>query len=999
MIERINPALAGFDEAVLERWGLKPTAKDTLARAKERGAITPQEISEMISNALAKDRQKMAEVLQEIKRMLQNLNICVTFNVIHTHIIQSPAPVAAPAPKPEPKPKARELTVPIVAVATEMKPAPQQPVDSRRESPFLNARILQEHGLKPEALGILLTAKDKGRISLQQIGSLITAEISQDNEKLRPTMLWITQLLSGLDIKIVIGEVHYKKPESHSPVTSYFQRPEEAPASKGKLNVVLLNSTGLSEGTSKEPSQEAPLEMEKDDGTDVEEDEFADPNGEFVPKFIFDKETGVSNPYYRAVKDHKFLKHEHLLELARRWQMHGDYEVRNTIVVHNLRLSMKIASRYMGRGLDYDDLVQEGNIGLMIAAERFEPEKGFHFTTYATWWVRQHMQRAIQNFKNFVRMPVHTQEALHKILKITCELGMQLQREPMLEEVAAKAGEDVDKVKKILHQLKVPVVSLEELAYSTSSKDSDASLEDITADIAAISPSMALEAKEDLEIAARNIRTFLAAIKALDVSDKQKTAFKMYYGLDGHREDHTLVSIAESSGFGVTRERVRQMNKIVWKKLAEHGIAMDDQKLVTSLKRVHDLENIVSAEADLSTPTEALILDEVSVVFQDDVESSAGEMIPGVIVTSKRPTINHKEVVPGKPLSEDIIRVVGEVYGIAPEVTLGESRPKEIVWVRWVCTYIMREELKFSFVEIGQALHYADHSSVIHNYRSIKKVIERDSAVGEEIEKIAALCGFRKQEQQTEQVVQLTDAATQAFSPIVEHVFNLSCQTFGIERSRLFQKFVRSIEPDVLAAKFARDVTMHLLHADVGVEHLEIARMFDFGNNCNNRSAISVISKNIEKQIETDAGLREKVDLIRSGYTLEPYGSDLRLLKKCQKRLFPKQVEELKAAAKKAEQSFQEKVRELQNKVDYIDLSQRHKDCFNARYSGDISAEMLTYDSLAKPLGLTRARIEQIINVTWKQLHSILEPTDIRSSNEYVQELEKVQLLAELLKL
>lgn len=979
MIERSNPSLEGFDDAVLERWGLKPIAKDTLTRAKERGAITPQEISEMISNALAKDRQKMAEVLRELKQTLQNLNISVTFNVVHTHtIVQSPPPTVTPA------------QIPVIKPDQKAKKPPG--AGEGHGSPFLNAKILSEQGLAPEALGVLSAAQAKGYVSPQEIGAIIPRAISDDRERLRATMRWITQLLSAINVRIVIGSVHVKKPDSTSPEMSYSVRPERAVSPRGKLPVLFDTN-----GTEAQPSREALAEIETDEELEKElsGDEENENEGEFIPKFVFDREDGVSNPYYRAVKNHKFLKHEQLLELSRRWHMHKDYDARNEIVVHNLRLALKIAAHYMGRGLDYDDLVQEGNLGLIRAADRFNPELGYHFTTYATWWVRQSICRAIANFKNIIRMPVHAHEALNKTLKITCELGMELQREPTLEEVAARMGEDIDKVKKILHQLRIPVISLEELAYGASSK---ATIGDITTDIGFPTPSTALEAKEDLEIAAKNIRTLLAAVKALDMSERAKTAFKMYYGLEGHREDHTLESVARTSGYGVTREWIRQLNNQVWQKLAEHGIAMDDEKLVAALKRVHDLENIVCAEADLATPEEALILEEVSIVFHDEIERSGGELIPGVTISPKRLKANLEKAGPlqppsGTPTQEDIIRVVAGIYGTTSEAILGESRPKEIVWVRWICTYLMREELKSSFVEIGMALCYADHTTVIHGYKSIVKAIERDPSVKEEVEKIATLCGFRKQDQ-VPSIETAGSSARQAFSPVIEHVLCLSCQAFGVDRTSLFQKFVRSIKPEVIRAKFARDITMYLLHADIGVQCQEVAQMFNFRE----RSNISVICGDIERRSETDTDLGTKLALIRGQYTLEPYGSDLELLKKCQKRLFPKQVEELTAMSEKAQQQFQEKIRELHDKVDYIDLSQRHKDCFKARYGGDVSKEMSTYESLAKPLGITRARIEQIINATWKQLNSILEPMDIRSSGQYVKELEKVRLLVELLK-
>ncbi len=1000
-----DSVFAGFDEAVLERWGFKPTAKDTLTRAKERGSITPQEISEMVSTALSEDRQKMLEALQELKKVLQNLNITITFNVVHTHthIVQSPAVAPAiPVAKPEPQPKAEEQTVPPVAVATG-----QQYAGQGHESPFLNAKVLQEHGLKPEALGILSVAQAKGFISPQQIGTLIPAEISQDSEKLRPTMRWITQLLGAINIKVVIGEVHYKKPESHSPVTSYSRRPEKASFRRNKVSY-LFDSTGISE----EPSKEVLLELEKDEeGTaegsaDGEESENADPNGEFVPKFIFDRESGVSNPYYRAVKDHKFLKHQDLLELARRWHMHGDYEARNTIVVHNLRLSMKIASHYMGRGLDYDDLVQEGNIGLMVAAERFDPEQGFYFTTYATWWVRNKITCAIRNIKDLIRSPAHVHESYNKILKITCELGMELQREPTLEEVAARAEEDIGKVKKILHQLKVPVVSLEELAYSASSKDSDVTIGDHIMDNCFPSAVTALEAKEDLEIASRNILTLLAALKALPLNDRYKTVFRMYWGLEGYSEGATFDSIKDS--FGVTRGRIQQMEEKVWNELARYEFPITRDKLEQELKRVHDLENIVCAEADLSTPTEALILDEVSIVFQDEAEKNGGEMVPGVIITSRRLTANLKEVeqvenqkanLEGEPeqvsklgivTPNDIIRVVGNVYGKTPEMILGESKPNEVVWTRWVCAYIMREELKSSFVGIGQALHYADHTTAMHGHRSIEKAIERDSTLGEEIEKIIALCGLRQQAEQESELT--TESAPKPLSPMMEQVLDLTSQAFGIEKSALFARsHTRPDEKEKYRIR-AKCFAMHVLRSDFNVQCQEIATMFGFGD----YSRASVLCNRMAEEVKADASLQEKLALIRGQYSLEVYGGNLEQVRQCQKTLFPKQVEEMKSIVEKVVKPFQEKVRQLHAKLEALDVPNRHKEILKFRYAGEPTKETLTYEALGQTYDITRERVRQILVTTMERLTPTLEPSDVDLMEGYAQEFEKVRLVVEL---
>lgn len=717
MNSKTTLGLSGFDEKVLERWGLKPTAMDTITRARETGAITPQEISEMISSPLAKDRQKMAETLQEIKKILQSLNIAVTFNIVthNTTVINHPAQPVAPAQKPETRPEAEKLSA---------APSP---------SPFLNAQILADQGLMPEAFEILSKAKMRGQISPPEIRRMISESISKDTDRLRTTMRWITQFLGVINVRIVIGSEAVATPKMTRLIAVDGRSAKTAHSSLMKTIPPAADKFGDAEGMDLEPTKGMIAAMEKEE-QGLEKELKQEESFSSVPSINIESDS--VNSYYRYARSHAFLNKNEELELARRWHMHQDHTARNTIVLHNLRLVMKIAKHYMGRGLDYDDLVQEGNMGLMIASERFDPEMGCRFTTYAVWWIRQSISRAIQNFKDIIRMPVYVHEARYKILKIACDLGMELQREPTVEEIAAKAGEDTAKVKKILHVLHVPVISLEDLAYGLSD-ESETTIRDIFQDLSYLPPSTMLEAKEGLEAAAYELRKVLAAVNTLDVSDNAKTAFKMYYALEGNPEGATHESIAPT--FGVTRERVRQLKNTVWEKLAKHGINLDDQGLLAMIERVHRFEDMVSMTADVSSPVEGFVLEAVTLAFQE--EASAGnDIIPTIAPESERPTANISNVKPGKSNPEEIIRIVSETYGATPELVLGDKRPNDIVWVRWVCTYIMREKLKSSFVSIGQALRYNDHTTAIYGYKEMIKAMEKDPGVKDEVEKIASLC-------------------------------------------------------------------------------------------------------------------------------------------------------------------------------------------------------------------------------------------------------------------
>lgn len=256
--------------------------------------------------------------------------------------------------------------------------------------------------------------------------------------------------------------------------------------------------------------------------------------------------------YLSEIGKVKLLTADEEVTLARRVRK-GEILAKQQLMTANLRLVVSIAKKYIGRGLSFLDLIQEGNLGLVRAVDKFDPERGFKFSTYATWWIRQAITRAIADQARTIRIPVHMVETINKFTHTQRRLVQELGREPLPEEIAAEVGMDLKKVKHIM-KISQDIVSLDAPVGS----EEDSNLGDFIEDQNSISPDEAT----NRQILKENIHEMLQYL-----SPREKKIIKMRYGL-GDGVGHTLEQVGRE--FGVTRERIRQIEAKVLQKLREH---------------------------------------------------------------------------------------------------------------------------------------------------------------------------------------------------------------------------------------------------------------------------------------------------------------------------------------------------------------------------------------------------------------------------------------------
>ena len=326
---------------------------------------------------------------------------------------------------------------------------------------------------------------------------------------------------------------------------------------KKELPEEILNEDGVVDATLSLDDFEPDFDdLATEDEEDIDEEDLL--NGTYTDDITDDS----VRMYLREIGKIPLLSIEEENELAKK-AMEGNQRAKDKMAEANMRLVVSIAKRYSGRGLELLDLIQEGNTGLLRAVDKFDPSKGFKFSTYATSWIRQAITRAIADQARTIRIPVHMVETINKLMRTQRRLTQELNREPTNKELAKEMDMDVEKIEYI-QKIKQDITSLDAGVGRDGEEGEESTLGDFIEDEDTASP----EESATVQLLKEQVREILSTL-----SDRERKILEMRFGLNGTKS-HTLEEVGLE--FAVTRERIRQIEAKALMKLKKHK---DSKKL------------------------------------------------------------------------------------------------------------------------------------------------------------------------------------------------------------------------------------------------------------------------------------------------------------------------------------------------------------------------------------------------------------------------------------
>jgi RNA polymerase sigma factor (sigma-70 family) len=400
---------------------------------------------------------------------------------------------------------------------------------------------------------------------------------------------------------------------------------------------------------------------------DVKVDGYLESNPDFQPGSFYD----------RAMKQYPVLTHEQVLDLYRSIRSGNDKIAREKMILHNLRLVSFYAYKYRNRGMSVDDLIQEGTIGLMTAVEKFDPDRGFRFSTYAVWWIKQGILRALNKQGPQVRLPMHIYELRSKIRRAAVELRQKLDRRPSIKEISERVGCNKEKVVEAFTGLGNAAFSLDQEVF-VSSGEVGSTHGELFADEGQHDPATLLANKEGMGQIAIELGLLLEVLET--VPDRKALMFKMFYGLTDRSAGLYNSLDAVGQEFGITRERVRQIRNNVWKTVRFRCPHLKiNSEVLTNLRENIALFEEVWRGVKVQKPTNNKVKSVVS----------EGRKFQFSHIRASPAFVKWRPLTKGLPLQDMLTGFVASAYEVSEYNILGyKKQDAESKWARYVCGFI-----------------------------------------------------------------------------------------------------------------------------------------------------------------------------------------------------------------------------------------------------------------------------------------------------------------------